>query len=297
MTSPINANADNPGAYVIDSSLVEEMARLLLQDSTLTAGMGGVLAEQEEHEIAAMGRVLDIACGPGGWALEVARHYPHLEVTGFDLSRRMIEVAQAQAQAGHLTNVQFSVGDLFQMREPHSGLSPATFDLVNARLVSSLLQRDAWPHFLADCLALLRPGGILRVSEQEIGMSTGPTCEQLSGWIAAAFLRAGRAFSPSGQMIGITLVLPRLLRQAGCQDVRVRSHAIEYSAGTPFHTAFRRDAAFAYPLLLPFLQRTGVMPDAAAFPHLMETALAEMQQEDFCGMVFMLTCWGRKPIT
>src|SRR3989442_9230528 len=62
---------DNPSQYFVeDRSSNPEMIRLMIQDSTVTAGMGGPLAEQPDP--AALHRVLDIGCGPGGWLLETA---------------------------------------------------------------------------------------------------------------------------------------------------------------------------------------------------------------------------------
>ncbi len=31
--------------------------------------------------------VLDLACGPGGWAIDVARAYPNIDVMGVDISQ------------------------------------------------------------------------------------------------------------------------------------------------------------------------------------------------------------------
>ncbi len=47
------------------------MARLTQQDRLLTKGMGGLFLERED--IAGKDTILDIACGPGGWALVGAR--------------------------------------------------------------------------------------------------------------------------------------------------------------------------------------------------------------------------------
>ncbi|TMC21389.1 MAG: class I SAM-dependent methyltransferase, partial [Chloroflexi bacterium] len=76
--SPFNPSDEN--AYVIDVESAAELARLLHQERHLTKSMGGLLAEQPE--ISNMHDILDIACGPGGWALEVADRYTHIKVVG-----------------------------------------------------------------------------------------------------------------------------------------------------------------------------------------------------------------------
>ena len=52
-----------------DRSSNPEMIRLLIQDRSLTEGMGGPLTEQPDPT--SLRRVLDVGCGPGGWILEV----------------------------------------------------------------------------------------------------------------------------------------------------------------------------------------------------------------------------------
>jgi 23S rRNA U2552 (ribose-2'-O)-methylase RlmE/FtsJ len=72
--------ADQPqdeNTYVIDAESATEMARLLHQDRLITSHLGGLLPERPNHD--SMQRVLDLACGPGGWAQEVALAYPTIE--------------------------------------------------------------------------------------------------------------------------------------------------------------------------------------------------------------------------
>ena len=72
MPEPIDPRGqDNPSQYAVtDRSNEAEMIRLMIQDSLITAGMGGPLAEQPDPGMLA--RVLDIGCGPGGWQLSQA---------------------------------------------------------------------------------------------------------------------------------------------------------------------------------------------------------------------------------
>src|SRR5438876_7114233 len=112
MPTPIDPRGqDNPSTYFAeDRGSNAEMIRLLLLDNLVTAGMEGPLAEQPDP--ASLHRVLDIGCGPGGWILEAARLYPHMDVVGIDISWSMIEYARAQAQAQRLTDgVEFHVMD------------------------------------------------------------------------------------------------------------------------------------------------------------------------------------------
>jgi SAM-dependent methyltransferase len=60
------------------------------------------------------GRVLDLACGHGRHAIELAQR--GFEITGIDLSPRFIEMAIQSARSKGLPNVEFLIGD---MRQTH----------------------------------------------------------------------------------------------------------------------------------------------------------------------------------
>jgi SAM-dependent methyltransferase len=56
------------------------------------------------------GQVLDVACGHGRHAIELAKRGYH--VMGIDLSERFIDMAKQTAQLNELTNAEFLVGDM-----------------------------------------------------------------------------------------------------------------------------------------------------------------------------------------
>src|SRR5579885_299033 len=95
--------------YVIDAENAAEMARLMVQDRLVTTAMGGPFAEQ--HDLSSVHQVLDIGCGPGGWLLDVASHYPHIQGVGIDISQLMIAYATSLVHARSLPNVTFRVMD------------------------------------------------------------------------------------------------------------------------------------------------------------------------------------------
>jgi tRNA G46 methylase TrmB len=93
--------------YVIDPENPGELARLTMQARIITEGMGGLFPEGLTLPPAA--RVLDLACGPGGWVLDLARTYPDAEVIGVDISSTVVEYATVQAQTRRLANASFQV--------------------------------------------------------------------------------------------------------------------------------------------------------------------------------------------
>src|SRR6266550_5114635 len=171
--SPPNPSEEN--AYVIDIESAAELARLLHQDRHVTKSMGGLLAEQSD--ISNIHDVIDVACGPGGWALEVADRYPDIKVVGIDISKSMIEYARALAKAQKLKNVEFLVMDALKPLD----FPNASFDLVNARFIQGFMPPHAWPALLQECLRVCRPGGIIRLTEIEAAITNTPASEKLAG--------------------------------------------------------------------------------------------------------------------
>src|SRR6266704_1882923 len=118
-TSP--QKGENP--YYFDPEEAGEMARLMIQDRLITKGMGGLFPERTD--VSLMKNVLDLGCGPGGWVLDVAFEYPHMEVAGIDVSRLMVDYANARARTQQLPNASFGVMDITQPLD----FSDASFDM------------------------------------------------------------------------------------------------------------------------------------------------------------------------
>ncbi|MBX5457537.1 MAG: methyltransferase domain-containing protein [Thermogemmatispora sp.] len=290
-SQPSPSSAPSRNTYIIDSEQAAELARLMQQDRLLTEAMGGLLPE-EGIALPERGRVLDLACGPGGWALELAFRFPKVEIIGIDISPSVIEYANAQAWSRGLENVHFQVGNVMESLP----FPDQSFDLINGRALCGFMLPNSWPRLLAECFRLLKPGGILRCTETEQPLTTSPAFEHFCALGTQALKRAGQSFSPDGRHIGITPVLPRLLRQAGFERVRLRASAIEWSIGTEGHYPVFKDYLVAMELVQPFLLKTGVAAKEE-LERLYQQAVAEMQADDFCAIWTLLTVWGEKPAT
>ena len=283
--------------YLNDPESGAEMARLLDQDHTLTACMGGLLPEQSISTLESFRDVLDIACGPGGWVQEVAFSYPQVEVTGIDISRAMIEYARMQAAIQHLENAHFEVMDATRpLVFPESA-----FDLANARTIAGFMLVDAWPTLVQECVRILRPGGVLRLTETDSwGKSNSPAFERLMDATYRATSLTGHSFDPSGHTFGITPMLERLLTRAGLQDIGSKAHAINFSTGAVAHQAMYQNFRVFFKLVEPFVLKarsafpTAGLPDQEELDHLYEQMLLEMLADDFVGIFYLLTVWGVK---
>lgn len=117
-----------------------EIHRLLIETA-------GISSEDE---------VLDVACGPGLVACEVAKVARH--VTGVDLTHAMIEQAEARQRSLGLTNLSWSVGDAQPLAFPDAAFS-------------RVITRYTFHHFtdpagvFAEIVRVCRPGGRVTVCD------------------------------------------------------------------------------------------------------------------------------------
>ena len=274
--------------YIMDQENIAEMARLVDQDRLITQTMGGLF--QPPIDLAPVHDILDIACGPGGWAMDVARSYPDKHVTGVDISRLMITFARTQAVASEVPNTRFLVMDV-----SHSLRFPdASFDVINARLLFSFMRPQKWPHLVRECLRPLRPGGLLRLTECEMAQTNSPAFETLGGFLGQALKRAGQSFSPDGRTVGITPCLRNFLRDAGFERIQHEAYALDWSYGAPGHESTVQDFVIGLKLGQPFLVGAGVTTDRE-YSRLYEQAVRHMQLPDFYAIWLYLSAWGHKP--
>jgi ubiquinone/menaquinone biosynthesis C-methylase UbiE len=284
-TTDNQPKSDN--VYISDSESGAEMARLIDQDRLITNGMRGLFPERS-NDFSGIHRVLDGACGPGGWALEIAYKHPEIEVVGFDISQAMIDYATAQARVQGLENASFQVMNLLKPLD----FPDHSFDLSNVRFVN-FLPAATWPQFVRELARVTRPGGFIRLTESEWWyFSTSPALETLNSMVIKAIKVQG-GYSQTGRFTGILPLLGNLLSNVGCVNVKLVSHAIDFSYGTEAYEGFRRDASVVFKLFQPFIIRMQVASQSE-LDDLYNQMILEMLQEDFHGLMLPLTAVGEK---
>ena len=280
-------STQNDNIYFNDPESGAEMARLTDQDRLITKGMGGLFPERSD--LSGIHHILDIACGPGGWALEIAYTYPEIEVVGFDISQAMIDYANTRARVRHLNNARFIVKDARnQLDFPDN-----SFDLVNARFIA-FLGPAQWPKLMQECQRITRPGGVIRLTESEWAITNSPAHEKLYGMFYRAMKIAGQSFSPDGRIYDITPMLGGFLRKVGCINIQQMAHVIDFSIDTEDYEGFRRDWMVFNKLIQPFLIKMGVTTQEEV-DQLYGQMEFEMLQDDYRGIMYILTAWGEKP--
>jgi 2-polyprenyl-3-methyl-5-hydroxy-6-metoxy-1,4-benzoquinol methylase len=104
------------------------------------------------------GRLLEVGCGHGLFANEVALRSPSLSVLGIDPAP--VSIRYAQATVGSKRNLGFRCAQVEELCDGH-------FDAIAILDVLYLVPRLSWPAFLGACRERLRPGGRLILKEVE----------------------------------------------------------------------------------------------------------------------------------
>ncbi|CAG7853098.1 SubName: Full=Uncharacterized protein {ECO:0000313/EMBL:CCA75872.1} [Serendipita indica DSM 11827] len=134
-----------------------EWHRLNRQHLAHIIGLGGLYPcpEQVEAHLApaegARKQILDVGCGTGSWAIEMAERFPHTLVTGIDLAPTPLDTARFPS------NLHIEIDDI------NLGLAHfhGQFDLVHMRCVTGGI--NDIDKAMLDLQRCLKPGGILIV--------------------------------------------------------------------------------------------------------------------------------------
>lgn len=275
--------------YFIDIESGAETARLIQQAYLLTNQLGGLFPEKFALPDASTHAILDVACGPGLWALDAAYTYPEISVVGVDINETMVKYANAQALAQGLHNVSFEIMDVLKPLD----FADASFDVVHARLLQGFMPRAIWPIFMQECWRIIRPGGRIILVECETPFTNNAMVEQLSALANRAVHLAGLGFSPDGRHTGITPMLRRFLKDAGYQDIQHMAHAIDFSVGAEVHASTVQELGVLAELLKPFLVKMGVITQEE-LDSLFAKMMMEGYTDEFCGLWYYLSAWGQK---
>src|SRR5579884_3687958 len=182
--------------YVLPSESAAEMARLIDQDVTMTDAIGIFPGDVVVYE---GDRILDVACGPGGWARRAALEYPLASIVGIDISHTMISYANAYVQAQQLQNIAFHEANVLKPLP----FADASFNIVHARLMVGFLDDNGWRHVLGEIVRVLVPGGIIILTESDaLTNSNSPAMEQYMQFMYRAMYTRGFTHNPAKVNLG-----------------------------------------------------------------------------------------------
>lgn len=147
-------------------------------------------------------RVLELACGTGDPALEIARRVgPEGRVTATDLSAQMLDVCRKNASAAGLANMDFAVADAEELRFPS-----ASFDRVTSRL--GVMYFVDVQRALAEIKRVLVPGGVVALQvwgppeeSPYFANAVGPFMQRLSPPPPPPDAPSPLRFAPPGKLV------------------------------------------------------------------------------------------------
>ena len=149
--------------------------------------------------------LLDVGCGPGTITLDLARRVAPGQVSALDRSAEVIAEAEAARSAAAVTNVAFSVGDVYGLDH-----DDATFDVVHAHQVLQHLSDPS--RALSEMRRVLRPGGTVAVRDSDYGAFVwSPADARLDRWLDLYHQVTAR----NGAEADAGRHLPRWVRAAG----------------------------------------------------------------------------------
>ncbi len=196
-------------AYIFGES-EGEISRLDLQHYMFRWEFGGDYLAPLDAPMS----VLDVACGTGKWARDMARQFPQAAVMGFDINQQQLEasLAEGDQRGGDAIpeNCTFSIGNALEPFPYPNGV----FDYVVARATSSFIPVSQWPAVLAQMVRVCRPGGWIELRDFGLVRSPHSALNELT--VKFANLAALRGIYP-----GAGPYLGDFLRAAGLSNVQV----------------------------------------------------------------------------
>jgi len=274
--------------YIINGELPAETARLDVQAQEVNTVTG--LFPKGLRDLLPIGAsVLDVGCGPGTWALEVAYQYPDMEVVGIDINKTLIDWAQARAISQNRQNICFEVLDAFD-----TGYAEFSFDVVHIRFAAGWVPGASWPALLSHIYHILDRGGWLTSTEGEWPYTTSKALNRLNKLLSQAMHNAGMGLSADGYTQGVVARMGNMLSKAGFTGTKVECSALDFSGYHPREFKIWYDDVVAlYHLVRPFLVKhlPGCEP---MIDFLQGEMIQQMWEPEFCGIGSFYTYSAQK---
>ncbi|WP_159108047.1 class I SAM-dependent methyltransferase [Novosphingobium sp. MBES04] len=134
------------------------------------------MAPREDYK-----RILDMGASTGHFTQALQETYPEAEITGVDLSLRVLEHAQ------RIGNAHGWAWKLYQRPAENTGFADASFDLVASYILLHEIPADVIRRVFAEAFRVLEPGGDMIMSD----VTRYADMDKLSVWRADSNARLG----------------------------------------------------------------------------------------------------------
>ncbi len=155
--------------------------------------------------------ILDVGCGTGLWAKEVATQFPNANIIGMDIAPQSASKEQVVA------NYTFIQADLLEGLPFHAD----SFDYIHQRVLVLGIPTDKWLTATRELARVAEPNGWIELCEPSYGFGA-PALETMFAWMGA--LAKMRNID-----VGIVRYLGDFLQQAHLRSVR--SHRVDIPVG------------------------------------------------------------------
>lgn len=122
--------------------------------------------------------ILDVGCGTGRWAREMAAEFPDARVSGVDLVAPPADMAARDGDDARLGTYSFVTANVLESL-PFGG---GDFDFVHQRLLFLAIPAGDWPRVVRELARVTAPGGWVELVESSELVNAGPATEAIQRW-------------------------------------------------------------------------------------------------------------------
>jgi ubiquinone/menaquinone biosynthesis C-methylase UbiE len=239
---------------------------------TISAPSGswtGLVVKQAMQQSTAAGvftpkRILDVGCGTGRWAIEMAQQFPNTHVVGIDI----VNPVRAYAHDAPLpVNYSFFRGNILRGLP---SFADGTFDYVHMRFLGTGIPGQQWQMVINELARLTSPGGWIEIIDYTLPINMGPVMAQVVEMLK-------NALTVDGIDLKCCRIVDTFLRQAHPPMTAISNRMLEMPLGAQGGTLGSRMAwnlIFSLSNLREYFLQAGVFKTDE-----WETLVQEMEAE------------------
>lgn len=226
-------HAYRSGQYVLPNDEAEQerldlqhhIWRLLLGGALFTAPLRIPRSSEPVAEGNGDFRILDLGCGTGIWAIDMADEYPRASVYGVDLSPIQPEWVPS--------NCHFHVDD-YEDEWPYR--ADEQFDYIHGRALSGTV--TDWSNFYCQVRQHLKPGGWCEMQEYDAWIFSDDDSFDRATWTKAWVEKLDESSRLYGKRLNVASKHKRWMVDAGFENVEEKVIRVSFSPTLPFSFSF-----------------------------------------------------------